>query len=263
MSDRQQRYFAVEISDDRRVAAIAREAELTDAALDALEEEIRAETDLPSKLALSLTIARAGRRASGGLLAELRRELLQVGKTDEAIVAGAALDLVPLRPSHRLERAESGYRWQDEETELYIEDPLAAHWHAAGRWGPPLRPDFDIAPLFYGAHVHHDRALRHAREGGIVVVTVSSMSLVRDVEPALRLTRAGFARDPSLSTLTRWSEVRSLGWMGEGRERRWAYEPSAGGPQPFGTQPSCGFDALVSLVEALLALAHSGRRENA
>jgi len=252
-ASRQSRLFALEIPDENRLGAVAAEAALKDADLDALELAL-ADTavDVGARLGAAFQLARGGRRRSGPVLAAFRREVLQRGLADEAKVLLAALDLLALHPPARLERADRGYRWQDETTELFIEDPLAEHWHGAGRWGPPIRPDLGRSPRFFAAASQAPELARFAEDGGVVVVTFSPSAPWRDAPPALRMTRAGFARDAALTTMIRWSDLASVGWMDRGAERAVGYEVRGETERALPPRPSCGDVALMALVERLL-----------
>lgn len=243
------RMFALEVPDDARLGALAAEASLTDPGLDALEARVSDPSeDLHARLGTALQVARAGRHRSGPTLAGFRRELLDRDHRDEARVVRAAIDLLALHPPARLERADRGYRWRDEEAEIYVEDPLAEHWHAAGRWGPPLRPDLERPPRYFGAQSDEDELRRFALDGGIVVVTYE-----RGGQPALRVTRAGFARDAALSTLIRWSDLASWGWLEGARGRSLAYEVRGQSEAALPPAPSCGDERLLALIRACSA----------
>lgn len=251
-----QQMFALELPDDARLGAVAAEASIGDAELDELERALRApDLDVHARLGAAFRVARAGRRRSGPALAELRRDLASAGRADEAKVALAALDVLALRPPPRLERADRGYRWRDQEVELYIEDPLAEHWHAAGRWGPPLRPDLERPPRFFGAFADPRELAAFAADGGVVVVTFAPRPGWRTAPRALRLTRAGFARDAALTTMIRWSELRSVGWMDDGHARSVAYELRGEREEGLPSGPSCGDEALMRSFESLLQTA--------
>jgi hypothetical protein len=250
----EQRLFALEIPDETRLGAVAAEAALRDADLDALEAQLaETEADVGARLGAAFQLARAGRRRSGPVLAAFRREVLQRGLADEGKVLNAALDLLALHPPARLERADRGYRWRDDVTELFIEDPLAEHWHGAGRWGPPIRPDLERPPRFFGPNGDFDELLAFAKDGGVLVVTFRPPAPWRDAAPAVRVTRAGFARDAALTTLVRWADLASLGWMEEGAERAVAYEVRGETERALPPAPACGSDELMRMFEALVA----------
>jgi hypothetical protein len=242
-------YLALELADSERLGAIAQEGSLDDAQLDALERALP-ELDPSEGAATAFTLARAGRRSTGPLLHALRHRLLGEGQTDVAQAMVVAMELLPLRPGPKLSRAEAGYRWLDPETgsEVFVEDPLAAHWHAAGRWGPPIRPWLDTAPLWFDDRVALEDAVSAARDGRVVVCTFST-PFGRSAPSALRLTRAGLARDAGFSSMIRWSEVRSLGWVESGDQRRVGFE--AGALHELPRDPSGGAPRLMALMQTL------------
>lgn len=204
-------YLALEVPDDQLIGAIAEEQSVGDAALDGLERAALTADDPLQSAAWALAIGRCGRRESGPVLQSLRAHLVD-RKAPEAVQAiELAMDLLPMLPPERLERAERGYRWTPPGAEeaVYIEDPLAAHWHAQGAWGPPLRPNLELPPRL--GHEDGIELLAHADRGGVVVVLLRGPS--GRPEPALRLCRAGFARDAALHTLVRWSQVEGMGFM--------------------------------------------------
>lgn len=246
-------YYALEIADDRLLGAIADEQNLTDSGLDAMEAAALEAEDPHHAAALALAVARAGRRSSGRTLASLRRRLLEHGHAEAARAVEIGMDLLPLQPPHRLERAERGYRWtppgDEGAPEVYVEDPLAAHWHAAAAWGPPLRPNLEM-PAFLWRRADDAQALRHTSEGGVVVVLFREG--LSGAPPALRLTRAGFARDAALQSLTRWAEIDGLGFM-EGRRRQAAYEVQ-GRAHALPADPEPGTEALFEFMRRLSRL---------
>lgn len=249
----------MEIADDQRVGAIAQEEALVDSALDEMEQRLL-EADPRESAALALTLARAGRKGSGASLARLRSRLLREHENDLAKAVLVAMELLPLRPGRKLERADSGYRWTDDATgeEIFVDDPLAAHWHALHRWGPALRPRIDAVGLFFGSDTAESEAMDAVRDGRVVLVTFESMNPARP-HSALRMCKAGFARDAGLQTMTRWSELRSLGWMTDGNERLLAFEPLQGEPQELPSRPSCGVESLLSLMNTIANIARPQR----
>lgn len=250
-------YLAVEIADDKLLTAIAEEDALIDATLDQLERDVVSpRTDAGRAAALALTIGRAGRPRSAAPLRAAIARLESAGQMLQAQAVALALELLPLRPEI-VERAERGYRRQDPITgaELFVEDPLAAHWHHEGRWGPPLRPDPDRKLVLARGDPPIDRLVSAVREGEIVLVTFQPDGVFRRPEPPLRLMRAGLSRTPSLDALTRWSEIVSVGAV----ERRWpdrrrraAYEPKGGPELALPPHPSITTDSLIALMTRLL-----------
>lgn len=247
-------HLALEIPDDQLVGAIAREQALSDATLDGMEAALQREPDPDRAAALALSVGRAGRRGSARVLAEVRGRLQAMGARDEALVLELSLELLCLRPGPQVEAAERGYRFHvpREKEPVYVEDPVAAHWHAANAWGPPLRPNLGRSARLFLSDEDGPWALRHAEEGGVVVVLLSGQT-PGPAPAALRLTRAGYARDAGLRTLIRWSEVRGFGFMeADGRARSVAVEWSEridSLPAPRGPSPS----ALQELMRQLAA----------
>jgi hypothetical protein len=238
-------YLALELADDRRLGAVAAEWDLDDAALDALEDQLRT---APEDQAASgaLMLGRAGRSSSVEALRGLRARLS--GPSARAIAL--AEDLLHLRPPKRLEQAESGYRWTDpsDEEVVFIEDDLAAHWHGLGRWGPPIRPWLDTPLVEVDEDADLERLLARAKEGRRLRLGFEREGLRRP--PDLVLTRAGFGRDLDCGDLTRWPEVTSLGFI-EGRRRRLAWSGADDRPHPLPARPRCGLEALEALFRRL------------
>lgn len=220
-------YLVLEIPDEELLFAIAEDGRLDDRALDALESEIRDPgCDSGWAAAVALTIGRSGRGSSVGVLSALRQRLATSGHETEALAVALAIELLRPRPGSQVERADSGYRFVDAQSgqEVFVEDPIAAHWHRQGRWGPPIRPDHQRSLLVLKPQTELEGALAFAREGGIVLATVRPDWLGRPAAP-LRITKAGLARDPQLSALTRFSRLRSVGVVERRGRSRLAYEP--------------------------------------
>ncbi len=241
--------LVLDLSEARLFFAVAEEASLNDPGLDALEAELAdPATEKERAAALALTLGRAGRGSSVGALAQLAAKMPPFSPHARAV--RLAMDLLPLYPSPRVERADAGYRHTDADGHvLYVEDRLAAHWHAQGRWGPPLRPDLSRAPLYAGPGVSEESLAEAALDGRIVVVTFRPH---KDPEAPLRLTRAGFSRDPALASLVRWSSVRSLGLVEHRGKRRAAYETKGAPVVSLPDGPSLAVDSLLALMGRLL-----------
>jgi len=123
-----------------------------------------------------------------------------------------------------------------------------------GRWGPPIRPDLDRPPRLFGPRADDDPIGAFAAEGGVVVVPFSASPYWRPAPTAVRVTRAGFARDAALVTLTRWADLASLGWIEHGMHRNLAYEVRGESERGLPPSPICGEDRLMALFERLLRL---------
>jgi hypothetical protein len=250
-------YVAIELEADQRLRAVAEEAALRDADLDEIERRLeRADLEPERQAALALALGRAGRAGSGAVLARVKTRLVASGRQLEAEVVALAIDLLPVPPSPRVERAESGYRYQKEALELYVEDAIAAHWHQIGRWGPPIRPDPSVAPIAISASWSADEVVNAIEEGGTAIVTFSPRLFGRP-EPPVRLVRAGMSRTPALSIAARWSRVRSVGVIDGARERRAAFE-IAGEPRiVLPARSSIPTDELVSIIARLVERSRS------
>jgi hypothetical protein len=248
-------YLSVEIASDRLLLAIAEEAALRDRDLDAIEHDLSAPNlDGGRAAALALTLGRAGRPTSRDVLAGLVLRLEQGGRTAEADATRLAIELLQLRPPPHVERADSGYRRSDPAgrgEELFVEDPIAAHWHHARRWGPPLRPDLD-APVIVAREAERVAEYLHdVREGRIVLVYFVPPHPFARPEPPLRLLRAGLTRDASLNTITRWSRIRSVGEAERRGTKRAAYE-RGDSLEVLPERASLPSDALIELMTVLL-----------
>ncbi|NJK90299.1 MAG: hypothetical protein HC923_13540, partial [Myxococcales bacterium] len=181
-------YFVLEVPESNQVGALAQEAALVDPVLDELELQLADRTiPVDARLALAFQLGRAGRRSSGKALAALRAELVESDHPTAAQLLLVTMDLLPIRPVSRLERADGGYRWTSGSTQIFVEDAIAAQWHAIGRWGPPIRPDLDRAPRFFGSVARASEMKAHAVDGGILVVTFRSLGAMSRREPALRI----------------------------------------------------------------------------
>lgn len=202
--------------------------------LDGIAEELAKDRPTDERAALALTLARAARARDRVLLARVAAE--SSGPEGLALHLASALGtLAPLA----VERADGGYRYRRGGETLYVEDPVAAHFHAAGRWGPPLRPNPDRSPrLARGAP---DALVREVLDGGVVVAPVRSEGMYL---PALRILRAGITRDAALKSIVRWPDIAGFGRVGD----RIAYEPRAGDPVLLGESPALGADGLLELL---------------
>lgn len=251
----QECHVAVEIPDDRLITAIAEEDGITDRDLDDLERRILDPgLDPAITAALALTLGRAGRPSSVEALARARLRLEAKGHPLEAKAVRLASEVLQLQPPPQISRAERGYRRVDAaagET-LYVEDPLAAHWHREHRWGPPLRPEPEREQVFARGEGQVDRLVELVRAGAIVIVGFQPSRLSSRSEPVFRLMRCGFSRDPLLRTLVRWAEVRSVGcvesWLGP----KPAYEAGQGPVVLLPRAPTIPVTDLVALMTRLL-----------
>ncbi len=254
------RYLVLDVAGGDRVRALAEESALGDRDLDAIEARLgSAELDPGEAAALALALGRAGRPRSSGALQALRRRLEGMGRPAEAHAVTLALDLLAARPPVRVERADLGYRHHDVAlgVELFVEDPLAAHWHARGRWGPPIRPDLERAPIFAQGPGLVDRLTAFAEDGGIVVVGFEPRWRFSAPLPPLRLTRAGVSRDAGLRSLSRWSQVDSVGVVAQGTKQCAAYEVSGEPVEILPPKPSIPTEDLVDLMGRLLKRSRS------
>ncbi len=243
------RHLALEIPEDRLLFAIAEEAGLRDRDLDQIEATLAAETDPARAHALALTLGRSGRASSRAVIERAARACPD-GAFDLAI------DLLDLRPA-RTERADRGYRFTAApEAPLYVEDPLAAHWHGLNRWGPPIRPDPEARPIVPDAGASLASLERAALDGATIVWSFAPGPFER-AHPALRLVLAGFARSPSLGDLVRWRDVASVGVLEQGRTRVIACARAGGEPIALGSRPRLGESRLLDLMGRLLRQSRS------
>jgi hypothetical protein len=177
-----------------------------------------ASSDAGRAAALALTLGRAGRSESLPALERAQDALRsRPGLELEVEIVELARALLLAAPPAEVSRADLGYRVRTPSGELYVEDPLAAHWHLLGRWGPPIRPDRERAPRLARGAGAADQLLPFLLEGGIALVVFPpepGHGILRGPTkpvPPLYLCCAGFARDPALGSLVRWSRVSSLG----------------------------------------------------
>ena len=246
-------YFALEVPDDALIGSIAHEAALTDAALAGLTVELgRADRASADAASLALTLGRAGWRPAARCIAE-REAVAKAQSNPQARIYALAQALLHLRPSAEVEAAEVGYRFCDELGVLYVEDPIAAHWHHAGRWGPPIRPDLRRSGRHASGPGRHERLVRWAADGGVVVVTFQPRGMSRP-EPPLRLCKAGFARDVSFGDCVRWSSLRSMGRLVMDHGEVAAVQIRGEAPTSFPVHPSVPTDDLLVLMETLSAM---------
>ncbi len=247
------RYLVLDVPDEQLLGYLAQEGGLTDVALDALEAQL-ADSDLDpgEAAAIALTVARAARPSSLAELTRLRGRLEAAGRVDEALALRLAQEVVALRPSSSVERADKGYRMVFEGVELFVEDPVAGHWHRSDRWGPPLRPDLERAPVLARGAGTVDACYQAAVDGQIVIVTFKPAPFFGRQEPTLRLTRAGFARAADLSDLVRWSQIESLGTLVRNSKERVAFTRRDEVPEGLPARPSIPTTELLGLMERLL-----------
>lgn len=247
------RYLVLEVPEEQMLGYLAQEGGLTDVALDALQAQLaEPELDPGEAAAIALTVARAARPSSMAVLTELRARLETAGRVDEALAIRLAQELLPLRPSDAVERADKGYRIVFEDVELFVEDPVAGNWHRSNRWGPPLRPDVERAPVLARGAGNADAYYQAAADGQIVVLTFTPGRFFGRAQPALRLTRAGFARAADLSDLVRWSQVESLGMLTRNNNERVAFTQTGQPPQGLPERASIPTAELLGLMERLL-----------
>lgn len=221
-------YLTLEIPDDERLLAIARETQINDPQLAGIAE-VLGQLDPEEGAAAALSLARAGDRRHRAVLRTYREALGAKGHDAEARAVRIGEGLIELRPPDWVERADLGYRMLDphDGVSVFVEDPLAAHWHGQLRWGPGIRPDLERAPYLARPSDDASGLVARTEDGGVVLVCFHG----RRRAPPLRLTRAGFARDPALRGLTRWSTVRSLGRSGGTLAYEVAGEPPVRLPQ--------------------------------
>jgi hypothetical protein len=247
-------YLSLEVPGDRLLLAIADEAALADSDLDELERRLL-EGALPpeEQAALALTVARAGRAESGWALAEVRRRLASAQAELPAQAVALAVDLLAVPPPPRVERADSGYRYTDPATQtvLFLEDPIAAHWHQRGAWGPPLRPDPARPSWALRGAGQIDAAWSRLAQGDPVVVTFEPPRIGPPAAP-LRLVLAGAARDPGLALTVRWSQVLSIGTMERGRRRSVAFELKGTPRVALPARPAVPEAELIALLSRLV-----------
>lgn len=230
MSEREARHLALEVPETEQLRAFLEEASMRDADLDGLERRLEGGPGQdPGLLAASaLVLGRAGDLARAPALERLSAKLEAAGHFDHAAAIQLAWALCHAHPDRLgVERADAGYRFVDRQrgATYYVSDPVAGRWHAQGRWGPPLRPHRERPPRLARAGDDLDALAELAEAGGVILVCFEP-SRFRAPEPPLRLTLAGFARDPDLRVLVRWSAVRSIGEVLSPRGSRAAIETS-------------------------------------
>lgn len=255
------RHLALEVPELERLRALVEEASLRDADLDALERRIEVEIGAEPGLlaAWALVLGRAGDGARAETLARLEARLTAMHLPEHAAAVRLALALLRSHPQRAgVERADAGYRYQDapRRVTLYVDDPIAALWHGKGRWGPPIRPDRDRPPRLARASDAVEDLAAVAEEGGVVVVCFDA-GRYRAPEPPLRLTLAGFARDAELSTLIRWSAVRSIGEVMGGRSSQAAIETKEPPLLVLPERAAVPANSLIALMSRLLKSARS------
>lgn len=258
MSKPARRYLALEVPEDQLLAYLAQEGGLTDVALDALEAQLHDSTLDPGEAAaIALTVGRAGREASRPVLRQLRTRLQAGGSPDEAEAVRLAEAVLHLRPAAFVERGDQGYRMVVDGHELFVEDPVAAHWHRAGRWGPPLRPFVQRPEVLARGEGRADEWYQVAADGRIVVVTFTPRRFVGAPEPALRLTQCGFSRHADLTQMVRWSEVESVGSLCRNDQQRVGYTRRGREAEGLPEHTSIPTHELLEIMERLLKRARS------
>ncbi len=251
-------YLSLEVRDDQLFGAIAAEAALGDPGLDAIERELLAVPLDPGRVAsLGLTLGRAGRASSGPALSAARARLEAAGHPREARAVALAEALLEARVPAAVERAERGYRHAPPGAPaLFVEDPIAAHWHQRDRWGPPIRPARERPGVLATPGADLAALLGPPLDGRVLLVPFRPSRLARRPAPVLRLTRAGFARTADLSDLVRWSAVRSVGRLHAGRSERAACETTAGRVD-FPPRAAVPLERLLELMGRLLKQSRS------
>lgn len=250
-----QRNLTLEIPGAALFAAIAEEASIRDVDLDELERRVLApELEAGAVAALALTIGRAGRASSRGALELAERRLRAQGHSTEADGVSIGLALLSPRPPPWVERAELGYRTASGDEELLIEDPIAAHWHARRRWGPPLRPDPE-ARIHLARGTGRVEALDAAIREGEIVLVYFEAGRFEQPSPPLFLTAAGFSRDVALTRMVRWSELRSVGLLERGRRVHAAFERRQAPVEALPWRSSVPAADLAALLRLALARA--------
>jgi hypothetical protein len=252
-------YLTLKIPDDQLFGAIASEGALTDPQLDGIEAELLEGPLDPGRIAaLALTLGRAGRPSSREALARAEARLAGAGHLREAAALRLAQALSSTQVPAAVERADRGYRFVDPERSevLYVEDPLAAHWHQRDRWGPPLRPARERPAVWAGPRDELHPLLGAALDGRVVVVSFRPLFWQREVAPALRLTRAGLSRSADLGDLVRWSRVLSVGSAASRFGESAAYE-TRDGRVTLPERPSLPLPALLELMGRLLKQSRS------
>lgn len=255
MAEGSSRYFVCEIHEDARIRAIAEEASLRDRDLDEIEARLDSAAADPAELAaLALTLGRAGRSSSVHALTKLARRLEAAGHQAEAQVVALAEALLARRPDpEAVTRADAGYRFEGAPP-LYVDDPLAAHWHHRDKWGPPLRPDPAQLHRLAGPDDTAGPLLQVVRDGGVVVVCFERKPMVPPAPP-LRIVLAGVSRDPGLRTLQRWARVTSVGTVRRWRRSHGAFEVTGDGVTVLPGKPRLPTAEVVELMGRLLEAA--------
>jgi len=222
------RCLAREIPETELLNAILEEGNLTDARILGIEAQLLSDDslDVGQMACLCLVLGRAGWNRSEGILRQMERRFLKKNHGVEAQAARLSIVLLASLPDARkLKRAEGGYLFHESgQPDLFVEDPLASHWHRQDRWGPPIRgnaPDQDL--------VSYDSSLGSKA----VDAAMSGHWIQIEGQKGLWLvSRAGLRKSRNGAALIRWSRVRSIGEMGSnGGSRQLAVEVEGLPPQ--------------------------------
>lgn len=208
MSDSEpSRFVSRSVPSDELLPTIIEEANLDDDGIFGIEHLLLTSAELEPEVLLSLclVLGRCGWNRSEGTLRQMERKYQNSGKEIDAHVVRLALALLDESPgAQNVEQADEGYRFSESGSPtLFVSDPIAAHWHRQGRWGPPIRPRFDAPVVTLEWPFEVSRTTELILDGRIVEIS-------RD-DSYCALTRAWFRMGANSLSRIRWNRVRSLG----------------------------------------------------
>ena len=210
-SPEESRYMARELPESELLPTIIEEANFSDNKIRKLEGLLllNEELDAGQRACFALTLGRCGWGRSEGALRQLGSSLIKNGHFVEAQAVRLAIQLLAHEPDpKKVERGEEGYQFREPgEPVLFVEDPVAAHWHRQDRWGPPIRPARHLPEKSLSEFSTPAHAIDAAMNGEIVSVTGRKERWL--------VTRAWLWSPSSDAPPFRWTRVRSMGRHGK------------------------------------------------
>ena len=208
MSDSEpSRFVSRYVPSDELLPTIIEEANLDDNGIIEIERLLLTEPKLEPEVmaSLCLVLGRCGWNRSRGTLRQMERKCEKMGRTVDAHVVRLALALLHESPDAAfVEKADEGYRYSEPGLPaLFVSDPIAAHWHRQGRWGPAIRPRFEMPTIPVDQELGVSKLAEFVLDGRIVKIAVG--------DQVCAMTRAWIHLSGETVAPIRWNRVRSLG----------------------------------------------------
>lgn len=208
MSDSESsRFVSRYVPSDELLPTIIEEANLDDDGIHEIERLLLTEPSLEPEVisSLCLVLGRCGWNRSQGTLRQIENKCKKMGRTVDAHVVRLAMALLSDSPETGfVERADEGYRYSEPGLPaLFVSDPIAAHWHRQGRWGPAIRPRFDLPTIPAARDLGVSKLAEFVLDGRIVKIARG--------DEVCTMTRAWIHLSGETLAPIRWNRVRSLG----------------------------------------------------